>query len=118
MIASQRQNLVLKHDFLPTFSLEVAEIKANPSRTCHFQMPRLWFFPQGSIVGMNPVQIRATVDLYPSTRSALAGHVHHPEAPAGWWTHSPNIPTEESADWLSFFPKGSTRSVSSLPKQA
>uniref|UniRef100_H2TJ98 SPARC-like protein 1 n=1 Tax=Takifugu rubripes TaxID=31033 RepID=H2TJ98_TAKRU len=43
----------------------------------------------GSIVGMNPVQIRATVDLYPSTRSALAGHVHHPEAPADPCTNFP-----------------------------
>lgn len=66
---------------------------------------------------MNPVQIRATVDLYPSTRSALAGHMHHPEAPAGWLTRYPNILTEESADWLIFL-KSSTWIVSSLPKQA
>ncbi|XP_045902570.1 SPARC-like protein 1 isoform X2 [Micropterus dolomieu] len=36
----------------------------------------------GPLVGMNPVQIRATVDLYPSSRSSLSGGVHHPEAPA------------------------------------
>ncbi|KAM9363406.1 SPARC-like protein 1 [Symphorus nematophorus] len=36
----------------------------------------------GPLVGMNPVQIRATVDLYPSTRTPLGGGVHRPEAPA------------------------------------
>ncbi|XP_070774556.1 SPARC-like protein 1 [Enoplosus armatus] len=36
----------------------------------------------GPLVGMNPVQIRATVDLYPSSRSSLGGGVHRPEAPA------------------------------------
>ncbi|KAM3624504.1 uncharacterized protein V6R79_024317 [Siganus canaliculatus] len=36
----------------------------------------------GPLVGMNPVQIRATVDLYPSTRTSLSGGAHHPEAPA------------------------------------
>nr|XP_033479106.1 SPARC-like protein 1 [Epinephelus lanceolatus] len=36
----------------------------------------------GPLVGMNPVQIRATVDLYPSSRPPLGGGVHHPEAPA------------------------------------
>ncbi|XP_059185876.1 SPARC-like protein 1 [Centropristis striata] len=36
----------------------------------------------GPLVGMNPVQIRATVDLYPSSRPSLGGGVHHPEAPA------------------------------------
>ncbi|XP_068445012.1 SPARC-like protein 1 [Clinocottus analis] len=36
----------------------------------------------GPLVGMNPVQIRATVDLYPGTRPSLGGGVHHPEAPA------------------------------------
>ena len=42
-------------------------------------------FPlQGPLVGMNPVQIRATVDLYPGSRPSLGGGVHHPEAPAGW----------------------------------
>ncbi|XP_044045122.1 SPARC-like protein 1 [Siniperca chuatsi] len=35
----------------------------------------------GPLVGMNPVQIRATVDLYPSSRSSLGGGVHRPEAP-------------------------------------
>ncbi|XP_051241600.1 SPARC-like protein 1 [Dicentrarchus labrax] len=35
----------------------------------------------GPLVGMNPVQIRATADLYPSSRSSLGGGVHHPEAP-------------------------------------
>lgn len=39
---------------------------------------------QGPLVGMNPVQIRATVDLYPSSRPSLGGGIHHPEAPAGW----------------------------------
>ncbi|XP_029914117.1 SPARC-like protein 1 [Myripristis murdjan] len=34
------------------------------------------------LVGMNPVQIRATVDLYPSARPTLGGGIHHPEAPA------------------------------------
>uniref|UniRef100_UPI003AAB80DA SPARC-like protein 1 n=1 Tax=Centroberyx gerrardi TaxID=166262 RepID=UPI003AAB80DA len=34
------------------------------------------------LVGMNPVQIRATVDLYPSARPSLGGGIHHPEAPA------------------------------------
>ncbi|KAM4603361.1 SPARC-like protein 1 [Polymixia lowei] len=34
------------------------------------------------IVGMNPVQIRATVDLYPSARPPLGGGIHRPEAPA------------------------------------
>ncbi|CAG01282.1 unnamed protein product [Tetraodon nigroviridis] len=72
---------------------------------------------RGSTVGMNPVQIRATVDLYPSSRSALAGHVHGPQAPAGGLTPYPNTLTEESADRLIFL-KTSTRSVSSLPKQA
>uniref|UniRef100_H3CYZ7 SPARC-like 1 n=1 Tax=Tetraodon nigroviridis TaxID=99883 RepID=H3CYZ7_TETNG len=43
----------------------------------------------GSTVGMNPVQIRATVDLYPSSRSALAGHVHGPQAPADPCTDFP-----------------------------
>ncbi|KAM7009317.1 SPARC-like protein 1 [Tautogolabrus adspersus] len=36
----------------------------------------------GPLVGMNPVQIRATVDLYPSSRASHGGGVHHPEAPA------------------------------------
>ncbi|XP_040002487.1 SPARC-like protein 1 [Xiphias gladius] len=36
----------------------------------------------GPLVGMNPVQIRATVDLYPSSRPSLGGSIHHPEAPA------------------------------------
>ncbi|XP_041641672.1 SPARC-like protein 1 [Cheilinus undulatus] len=36
----------------------------------------------GPLVGMNPVQIRATVDLYPSTRSSLSGGSHGSEAPA------------------------------------
>uniref|UniRef100_UPI0037E8976D SPARC-like protein 1 n=1 Tax=Semicossyphus pulcher TaxID=241346 RepID=UPI0037E8976D len=36
----------------------------------------------GPLVGMNPVQIRATVDLYPSSRSSLSGGDHHSEAPA------------------------------------
>ncbi|XP_076584735.1 SPARC-like protein 1 [Chaetodon auriga] len=36
----------------------------------------------GPLVGMNPVQIRATVDLYPSSRSSHGAGVHHPEAPA------------------------------------
>nr|XP_046235328.1 SPARC-like protein 1 [Scatophagus argus] len=36
----------------------------------------------GPLVGMNPVQIRATVDLYPTSRSSLGGAVHRPEAPA------------------------------------
>ncbi|XP_031727296.1 SPARC-like protein 1 [Anarrhichthys ocellatus] len=36
----------------------------------------------GPLVGMNPVQIRATVDLYPSSRPSLGGGVHRPEAPA------------------------------------
>ncbi|XP_056136463.1 SPARC-like protein 1 [Lampris incognitus] len=31
-------------------------------------------------VGMNPVQIRATVDLYPSARPPLGGGIHDPEA--------------------------------------
>ncbi|XP_062289011.1 SPARC-like protein 1 [Scomber scombrus] len=35
----------------------------------------------GPLVGMNPVQIRATVDLYPSSRPSLGGGIHHPEAP-------------------------------------
>lgn len=42
---------------------------------------------QGPLVGMNPVQIRATVDLYPSSRPSVGGSIHHPEAPAGWLTH-------------------------------
>ncbi|XP_035494399.2 SPARC-like protein 1 [Scophthalmus maximus] len=36
----------------------------------------------GPLVGMNPVQIRATLDLYPSSRASPPGGVHHPEAPA------------------------------------
>ncbi|XP_040892334.1 SPARC-like protein 1 [Toxotes jaculatrix] len=36
----------------------------------------------GPLVGMNPVQIRASVDLYPSSRPSLGGSVHHPDAPA------------------------------------
>ncbi|XP_039662104.1 SPARC-like protein 1 isoform X2 [Perca fluviatilis] len=36
----------------------------------------------GPLVGMNPVQIRATVDLYPSSRPSLSGGMHRPEAPA------------------------------------
>uniref|UniRef100_A0A672Y431 SPARC-like 1 n=1 Tax=Sphaeramia orbicularis TaxID=375764 RepID=A0A672Y431_9TELE len=36
----------------------------------------------GPLVGMNPVQIRATVELYPSTRTSLGGTTHHLEAPA------------------------------------
>ncbi|KAF3687698.1 SPARC Osteonectin [Channa argus] len=36
----------------------------------------------GPLVGMNPVQIRATVDLYPNTRSSLGGSTHSEEAPA------------------------------------
>ncbi len=39
---------------------------------------------QGPLVGMNPVQIRATVDLYPSSRPSAGGVVHGPEAPTGW----------------------------------
>lgn len=36
----------------------------------------------GPLVGVNPVQIRATVDLYPSSRAALAGVTHDLEASA------------------------------------
>ncbi|XP_010766484.1 SPARC-like protein 1 [Notothenia coriiceps] len=36
----------------------------------------------GPLVGMNPVQIRATVDLYPGSRPSPGGGVHRPEAPA------------------------------------
>ncbi|XP_034542718.1 SPARC-like protein 1 [Notolabrus celidotus] len=36
----------------------------------------------GPLVGMNPVQIRATVDLYPSSRSSLGGSTHRSDAPA------------------------------------
>uniref|UniRef100_A0A3Q1K3C4 Kazal-like domain-containing protein n=1 Tax=Anabas testudineus TaxID=64144 RepID=A0A3Q1K3C4_ANATE len=36
----------------------------------------------GPLVGMNPVQIRATVDLYPSSRPSLGESAHHPETPA------------------------------------
>ncbi|XP_075946637.1 uncharacterized protein LOC142948466 [Anarhichas minor] len=36
----------------------------------------------GPLVGMNPVQIRATVDLYPSSRTSVGGGAHRPEAPA------------------------------------
>nr|XP_020457799.1 SPARC-like protein 1 isoform X2 [Monopterus albus] len=35
----------------------------------------------GPLVGMNPVQIKATVDLYPSSRPSVGGGIHHPEAP-------------------------------------
>ncbi|KAF7663991.1 hypothetical protein LDENG_00193640 [Lucifuga dentata] len=35
----------------------------------------------GPIVGMNPVQIRASVDLYPSSRLPVGGGIHHPEVP-------------------------------------
>ncbi|CAJ1052299.1 SPARC-like protein 1 [Xyrichtys novacula] len=35
----------------------------------------------GPLVGMNPVQIRATVDLYPSSRSSLGGGAHRSDAP-------------------------------------
>ncbi|XP_070684026.1 SPARC-like protein 1 [Pempheris klunzingeri] len=35
----------------------------------------------GPLVGMNPVQIRATVDLYPSSRSSIIGGTLRPEAP-------------------------------------
>ncbi|KAK1885912.1 hypothetical protein KUDE01_029630 [Dissostichus eleginoides] len=36
----------------------------------------------GPLVGMNPVQIRATVDLYPGSRPSPGGGLHRPEAPA------------------------------------
>ncbi|KAI4832644.1 hypothetical protein KUCAC02_015606 [Chaenocephalus aceratus] len=36
----------------------------------------------GPLVGMNPVQIRATVDLYPGSRPSPGGGVHRPESPA------------------------------------
>ncbi|KAJ4923322.1 hypothetical protein JOQ06_016444 [Pogonophryne albipinna] len=36
----------------------------------------------GPLVGMNPVQIRATVDLYPGSRPSPGGGIHRPEAPA------------------------------------
>ncbi|XP_074486085.1 SPARC-like protein 1 [Sebastes fasciatus] len=36
----------------------------------------------GPLVGMNPVQIRATVDLYPESRPSLSGGIHRPAAPA------------------------------------
>ncbi|KAM8879190.1 SPARC-like protein 1 [Spinachia spinachia] len=36
----------------------------------------------GPLVGMNPVQIRATLDLYPSSRASLGGGIHSSEAPA------------------------------------
>ena len=48
----------------------------------HFHFSCVRF--QGPLVGMNPVQIRATVDLYPSSRPSLGGSIHHSEAPAGW----------------------------------
>ncbi|XP_058497543.1 SPARC-like protein 1 [Solea solea] len=35
------------------------------------------------LVGMNPVQIRATMDLYPSSRPSLSRGVHRPDATAG-----------------------------------
>ncbi|XP_029015050.1 SPARC-like protein 1 [Betta splendens] len=36
----------------------------------------------GPLVGMNPVQIRSTVELYPSSRPSPGGGTHDPEAPA------------------------------------
>ncbi|KAK5866156.1 hypothetical protein PBY51_020366 [Eleginops maclovinus] len=36
----------------------------------------------GPLVGMNPVQIRATVDLYPGSRPSPGGGIHRTEAPA------------------------------------
>ncbi|XP_040043636.2 SPARC-like protein 1 [Gasterosteus aculeatus] len=36
----------------------------------------------GPLVGMNPVQIRATLDLYPSSRAPLGGGINSSEAPA------------------------------------
>ncbi|XP_069570186.1 SPARC-like protein 1 [Brachyistius frenatus] len=36
----------------------------------------------GPLVGMNPVQIRATVDLYPRARPSFDGSIHLPETPA------------------------------------
>lgn len=48
----------------------------------------LLYISQGPLVGMNPVQIRATVDLYPSSRPSLGGGTHRPEAPAGWLVKS------------------------------
>lgn len=53
------------------------------------------YVSQGPLVGMNPVQIRATVDLYPSSRPSLGESTHHPESLAGWFSqplqhsHSP-----------------------------
>lgn len=45
----------------------------------------LVYVSQGPLVGMNPVQIRATVELYPSSRPSLGGGTQHPETPAGWF---------------------------------
>lgn len=60
---------------------------------------------QGPLVGMNPVQIRATLDLYPSSRASPPGGVHHPEAPAGWLIqqlqHSPFIAQTNALPQLS-----------------
>lgn len=50
-----------------------------------------YVFFQGPLVGMNPVQIRATVDLYPRSRPSLSGGIRLPEAPAGWCLLSVNV---------------------------
>ncbi|CAB1432304.1 unnamed protein product [Pleuronectes platessa] len=54
---------------------------SSPDNTVH-KAKRRRAGKWGPLVGMNPVQIRATEDLYPSSRPSLTGGAHHPEAPA------------------------------------
>ena len=73
---------------------------------------------QGPLVGMNPVQIRVTADLYPGSRSAVGGGVDHPEIPAGWSPCSLRHKRKVSQGNLltgSFFVKSSARSVPAQP---
>ncbi|XP_060949826.1 SPARC-like protein 1 [Limanda limanda] len=56
-------------------------VSSSPDNTVH-KAKRRRAGKWGPLVGMNPVQIRATEDLYPSSRPSLTGGAHHPEAPA------------------------------------
>lgn len=61
---------------------EPAQSEGNSTDSGAHKLKRKRAGKWGPLVGMNPVQIRATVDLYPSSRAALAGLTHDLEASA------------------------------------
>lgn len=103
---------IAKNNIIACLDLEISGW-ISVSLSCFCVFPVCF---QGPLVGMNPVQIRATVELYPSSRLSPGGGTHHPEGPAGWFhsvhsrpsyrlMHYPNSLTRIC--WLDHFAKAS-----------